>query len=312
MINKYIYLIFLLLIFGLGACQKDDAQEGEGRNKKNLYRVKEITGTHEALGEFRLECSYVNEKLDSAVCYNSEGEMIGKLMTSYSGAHVNFYWYDKVVSVPSDSVTKLNPDSIPYVLQIATHWEFWLSGDLIKQEIVAYYGSKVLPEGAEFDYTYELKDEMKYLYEYDSDGRPLYLRVLNLFDGEQLPHKYEFLYEQNKSIGYIDYIYQVEQWKEVRKLSYEWQDEQIRYMAEYRMDEEWKLGEKSEIKYDGRYPVQVINGESTVSYSFDGNGNLTYMQQGNSMFRIKYEAGHGNFSFVEWPNYLLTAKPQLK
>lgn len=312
MINKYIYIVFLLLIFGLGACQKDEAEEGAGRNKKNLYRVKEISGTNKAWGEFRLECSYVNEKLDSAVCYNSDGKMIGKLMTSYSGANVNFYWYDKVVSVSPDSVAKLNPDSIPFVLQVAAHWEFQLSDDLIKQEIVAFYGSKILLEGAEFDYTYELKEEMKYLYEYDSDGRPLYMRVLNLVDGEQLPHKYEFLYEQNKPIGYIDNIYQEDQWKEVRKLSYEWQNEQIRYMADYAMNGEWKLEEKSEIKYDGRYPAQLITAEGIISYSFDVNGNLTHMQQGNNSFRIKYETGHGNFSFLEWPWYLLTAEPQLK
>lgn len=310
--NKYIYLIFLLLVFGLNACQKDDAGEASEGNKKNLYRVKEIAGTNDAWGEFRLVCSYVNEKLDSAVCYDAEGEMIGKLMTSYSGANVNLYWYDKVVSVSPDSVAKLDPDSIPYVLQPAAHWEFRLNGDLIKQEIVAYYGPRELPEEAEFDYTYELKDEMKYLYEYDAWGRPLYLRVLNLIDGEQLPHKYVFLYEQDRPVGYIEQEYQEEQWKEVRKLSYEWQGGQICCMAEYVMNEEWELKEKGEFKYNGRYPAQLITTEGTVSYSFDGNGNLTYWQQGNRSFTIKYEAGHGNFSLLEWPRYLLTAEPQVK
>lgn len=310
--KRYIFFMFLLLS-AMVACQDDDdpvvSAEMHG---KNLYRVQEISGINERWGEFQLKCGYTNERLDSIVRYDAEGKVQNRLVTNYSGSTVRFYWYDYVVSVSPDSVAKLEPDSVPRVLQLAASWYFQLKNELIREEQLNIYRPKVLPGSAEFDYTYELQSETKYLFEYDEAGRLLYMRRMNLLDIEEHPLKYEFLYENNRNAGFIETFYRTNAWEPVRKVADEWQGEQLKVMLEYRMDRDWELQERKELVYNGIFPSQLITENGNVSYSFDENGNLTDYRCGKTSLQIKYEAGHGNFSWIKWPDCLLTAEPGVK
>ncbi len=309
--KRYIFLMFLLLA-GMVACQDDDPVVPAGMNGKNLYRVKEIAGTNERWGEFLLKCGYTNERLDSIVRYDARGKIQNRLVTNYSGSTVRFYWYDYVVSVSPDSVAKLEPDSVPRVLQLAVSWYFQLKNERIKEEQLSIYRPKALPEGAEFDYMYEQQSEVKYLFEYDEAGQLLCMRRMNLLDPEDRPLKYEFLYENSRNAGFVETLYRTNAWEPVRKVANEWQGEQLKVILEYTMGEDWELQEKKEWVYNGIFPSQSIAEKGNASYSFDENGNLTGYQCGKTSLQIKYETGHGNFSWIKWPDCLLTAEPGVK
>ena len=309
--SKYIFSIFLIWTMGWVACQKEDEPEME-RNIKNLFRVKEISGTNPTLGEFRLQCGYVNEKLDSMVLYDREGKVRGRLVALYAGSKADFYWYDYVVSVDADSAAKLEPDSVPRVLQIRTHWNYQLSGNLIQQEIITAYGPRAPAPDAEFDYTYEVKSEMKYLYEYAPSGRLLYLRTMNLNDPNQPPHKYEFSYKQNRNTGYIEYVYQTDSWIPGYKMDYEWSDDRIKAMVESVMNGDWQLRQKSEFSWQGAYPARLSSDEKSIEYAYDIHGNLSGIRTGEEEYKMTYENGHGNFDWFRMPENLFTMAPVIK
>lgn len=310
--NKYLLIIISLLFVGLGACQDDDTEVVPVWEQKNLYRVKEIVGTNAKWGDFRLEFSYTNEKLDSIVCYDKQEKMLGRLSATYSNSTVYFYWYDYVVSIDADSVAKIHPDSIPYSAQLATSWNYQLDDNKIKEEVVAYYGPKKLSVDADFDYTYELKGEMKYLYEYGINGCNLFMRVLNLYDANEMPIKYEFMYEQNLASGYIKHIYNSDSWVPNSKVIYVRKGGQVCGIEEYVLKEEWALSSMQELVYQGNYPVRLESGEDVVEYVCDTNGCLVEMQSKTAKIEIKYEAGHGNFNWLQMPKVLLSAAPYIK
>lgn len=308
--KRYIFFMFLLLS-AMVACQDDDDPVVPAQSK-NLYRVREISGINERWGEFRLKCGYTNERLDSIVRYDAQGKIQNRLVTSYSGSIARFYWYDYVVSVSPDSVAKLEPDSIPRVLQLAASWYFQLKDGLIREEQRNTYGPKTLSKDAEFDYTYELQSEAKYLFEYDEAGRLAVMRRMNLLDIEEHPLKYEFLYENDRQAEFIEHFYRTDAWKPVRKVANEWQGGQLKAVLEYVMDQDWVLQEKRDFVYSGGFPSQLLSETGNVSYSFDAAGNLTGYRCGNISLQMKYEAGHGNFSWIQWPECLLTVEPGVK
>lgn len=310
--KRYIFFMFLLLS-AMVACQDDDdSVVSAGMQGKNLYRVQEISGINERWGEFKLKCGYTNKQLDSIVRYDAEGKIQSRLVTNYSGSTARFYWYDYVVSVSPDSVAKLEPDSVPRVLQLAVSWYFQLKNELIREEQLNTYGPKTLSEGAEFDYTYELQSETKYLFEYDETGRLLYMRRMNLLNTEEHPCKYEFFYENHRQAGFVENLYRTDGWEPVRKVANEWQGGQLKAVLEYVMDQDWVLQEKKDFVYSGDFPSQLISETGNVSYSFDAAGNLTGYRCGNISLQMKYEAGHGNFSWIKWPECLLTVEPGVK
>ena len=310
--NKYLLIMVSFWLVIMSACQDHDTDVVPVWKQKNLYRVKEIAGTNEAWGNFRLECGYVNEKLDSIVRYDEKGKIMGRLMTSYYGNSADFYWYDYVVSVDADSVAKLDSDSIPYALQLAVHWNYQLSEDKIKQEIVTTYGVKELPVGADFDYTYELKGEIKYLYEYGEDSRPLYLRVLNLYNGDEMPAKYEFLYEQDRKAGYLEYKYETASWLPYRKVVYEWADDQVKSINEFLEEEGWNLIGKQEFTYQGTLPVRLTTSAGNTDYGYNSNDCLSEIQSKNAKVKVTYESGNGNFSWLKMPERLFSAAPSIE
>ena len=309
--NKYLLIIISLLFVGLGACQDDDTEVVPVWEQKNLYRVKEIAGTNAKWGDFRLEFSYSNEKLDSIVCYDKQEKMLGRLSATYSNSAVYFYWYDYVVSIDADSVAKIHPDSIPYSAQLATSWNYKLDNNEIIEEIVAYYGPKELPEDADFDYTYELKGEMKYMYEHDVNGRNLFMRVLNLHETDEMPIKYEFLYEQNLKNGYVKYVYGIDSWNPSSKVMYIRGGEQVCGMEEFVFKDGWVLQSKQEFIYQGSNPIRLENGGDVIEYVYE-KGCLTKLQSKDIEIEIKYEAGHGNFYWLQMPEVLLSAAPYIK
>ena len=180
---KYIVSIvqISLLLLTMVACNKEEAYStGIGDSG---YRVKKITGHNELWQDYTMECAYENGRLDSAVIYHHNKSVRSLLYMTYKTDLTEAEILDVVPMVDQDSVAKLHPDSIPYAMETAMLIRFTVDeANRIKSQHIEYWRPMEQDPGEDYEYRYEMKEQINFLYEYAEDGRLLIWRSPNYQD----------------------------------------------------------------------------------------------------------------------------------
>ena len=275
---RYILILAVVLIPFIYSCNDDDKDEYQ-KETVNIQRVKEINGHNDHWGDFKMECSYTDHFLDSAIVTDAAGKRIGIIQSTY-GIENTLDVFDLVKSDESDVLIRRRIFSKSYVKND--------EGKVIETTEHYYGPSENLQEGA-FDF-YEEKKTVRNIFEYDEMGRmivcrcpdPLHKQMLyydglriisvehyNIANGEwNLAGEEKYIY-QNKKLSSISFIMGNE---EVSTWKYNWNADQLASLD-----------------------VASQNGNETRTFTYDAQGFVTSMTIGDENLKIIYERGNGNF-----------------
>lgn len=305
--KRRIMIITRLVIFVclLGACDKgnDDSRAGMVN-----YRVKTVSGYNGLWGDFRMVYGYTGSRLDSIVWRNARGEKTRMLEVRYNVNKIIAELDDIVCKVSADSAAKLDPDSIPYTWQTALKIEHTTDrqGNLLDEHIV-YKAPVEQDADDEYSYVYEQTGEVKFLYEYDEEGKLLAWRSPFYGDNRYMV-KEEYVYNgQRVDEGELR-VYELSEWKQVGS-------EIFTYNGDLLMG--WQVSQtfpgenlqetKAEYTYAGSqlqkitYAVSENGAWKTareIVYTFDTSGRVTKIDYGNGEWEeIEYEDLPGNSDY---------------
>lgn len=288
---------------------------------KNSYRAKTISGRNAHWGDFKLELSYKNEKMDTARLLNAEGRKVGQIRVKLSSSTNQTYYVD-------DFVPKISPDSIQrlderltatygkgnYTLEdsVPLSQENLFSAQLTQDKFTretkitrVYYGPVDDPlSNGKYVYKYRKIMQMIDSYEYDDENNLIAERVFeDVYDAddekkyERRVRKYEYVYHDKQLSAIIHYE------AEAGADFTEYDRYQFNYTAGKLTTIQGQTLTK-QFTYDGNSISSVSYGDRNYSYKYDTHGNVTRIDTGNGNYmEIEYEPGHGNIEqllpFVE-------------
>jgi len=169
--------------------------------------------------------------------------------------------------------------------------------------------------GEDFDNSYLKTYRTINTYEYNENSNICINRIYHdVYDPEDIHqetyertlHKYETLYEGDRitSILYMT-APAGENWIEQDRYSFTYSGNLLQSVK--------SNGRTLEFTYNGTVPATVTDGETQYTYKFDGNGNVTEINDGQGNFmKITYESGHGNFSVFTPVIDQMLGKPFIK
>lgn len=305
--KRRIMIITRLVIFAclLGACDKGN---NDGRSGIVNYRVKTVSGHNQLWGDFRMVYGYTGSRLDSIVWRNHRGEKTRMLEVSYNVNKIIAELDDIVCKVSADSAAKLDPDSIPYTWQTALRIEHTTDrrGNLLDEYIV-YRAPVEQTAGEEYSYIYEQTGEVKFLYEYDEEGKLLAWRSPFYGDNRYMV-KESYVYNGQRTDEGILWVYELPEWKQVGREVFSYNGDLLAgWQASLTLPGESLQETKAGYTYAGNqlqkitYTVRENGGWKTareVTYTFDNSGRVTKIDYGNGEWEeIEYEDLPGNSDY---------------
>lgn len=317
--KQTLYLLISTLFLAVACTKEADmnmATEPEYTVQKNLCRVTKIEGHNEHWGDYTWLISYDKEKIEAAFRVDTEGDTIGNIqMYYYSAISHRTQINDFIPKIDADSIQRLDQflenkygagnyslkDSIP--LEGMTLYDqsidLYEDGRIKRQKVTHYSPRENVGVGDDFDNSYLLVDRTTNTYEYDENGRIIINREsYDVFDqedpkGEKFDrtlHKYETMYDGSKITAIIHMTALAgENWTEQDRYTYNYSGNLLQAVN----------NEKRVLKftYSGNTLMSVADGGTQYTYKFDGNGNVTEINDGQGNFmKMTYESGHGNFS----------------
>lgn len=306
---KRIFMIMIqLAVFSclLGACDKDDDNKPE-KGALN-YRVKTVSGHNELWGDYRMVYGYSGSRLDSIVWRNAQGVKTRMLEIRYNVNKMVAELDDIVCRVSADSAAKLDPDSVPYTWQTALRIEHTTDrqGNLLDEHIV-YRSPVEQVEGEEYSYIYEQTGEVKYLYEYDEEGRLIAWR--SPFYGEdRYMVKDEYVFNGKRIDEGRFTVYELPEWKSIGNESFTYQGDLLMgWQASLTFPGKSAQENKAEYSYSGRQVQKIIYSVKEsgawkafreVSYTYNSSGRVSKIEYSNGEWEeIEYEDLPGNFDY---------------
>lgn len=319
--KKILYILCCLA--GLSACTKEGdmtvAEEQIHTVKKNLYRANKIEGHHSAWGDFVLYLNYEKEALLSGIRVNSENDTIGNISASYSDNQCRFSVSDFIPNIDRDSIDRLDQalkekygagnyslkDSIPSVSRerYVQTVDLYTDGRVKRQAAAYYIPREDVGVGEDFDNSYKLTHKVINTYEYDANSNICINRIFeDVYDQEDIYgekfdrslYKTEATYDGGKivALGWFT-AKSGENFTEYNRYQYTYAGERI---ASIRGE-----GFSVEYAYNGNKVTVTKEGDSTAYYELDEHGNVIKMDDGKgNVYKIEYEAGHGNFSTLSF------------
>lgn len=276
-------LIALLFASVFMACDDDDPALTNIWMEKNTNRVKEITGHNDWWGDFRMECFYKNEKLDTAWVYTLSGRVLAFAKGEYTGNVWAFHLYDYIV--PDDAGEE--PAFMLLMDLSYTH-----DDNLLKSLDLDYYGPQ------EDGWYYERKRKSRERYEYDEKGRLICVRISGDYKQDEPLLKKEYSYDREQMTGWVCYLYETDHWaaKEQVTMTYAGELSEVDYYDVAT----GRSVRKETFDYNGGLLSGIVSsGDVTgkVSYTLNEEGYVTRIDAGNGqVMNIRYESGNGNFS----------------
>ena len=306
--KRVLLILIQLAVFAflLGACDKDD-ENGSGNGLLN-YRVKSVSGHNGLWGDYKMVYGYTGSRLDSIVWRDAGGKKTRMLEIRYNVNKINAVLDDVVCAVSADSAAKLDPDSIPYTWQTALKIEHTTDrqGRLL-DEYISYRAPRGLQEGEEFSYVYEQTGEVKFLYEYDSDGKLLAWRS-PFYGEERYMVKNAYVLNSDRVEEGTYTVYELPEWISLGNESFTYNGDLLTgWQASLTFPGKDLQETKAEYTYVGNQLQKIAysvkkNGSwkktGEVSYTFDAEGRVTKIDYGNGEWEsVEYENLPGNFDY---------------
>ena len=329
-------IITVLSFIVLASCTKDAemnmAQEKTFVPEKNMYRATQIEGKNPHWGDYTLKMEYKNEKLESCVRLDNEGDTVGRIRISrISDIKYSFYIEDYVPSIDADSIQRLDDrlkktygannyslkDSIPKSAQTLLNMvvDLYRDGRVVRQTAIYYVPRENNGVGDDFDYTYLKNYKITDVYEYDEEGRICACREFyDVFDRKDAEIYTRSLYKD-------EYVYNKKYLTDILLMEAESGDSfksYDRYVIQRTGDSIEDItgehGVKRHFVWTNGTLSSIQDEKGNIcTYAWDGNGNVTEINEGNgNVMRVTYEAGNGNFSWLSPLRDYLYGNPYIK
>lgn len=280
-IIKFLWLS--LIGIAIASCDKND--NAGPQTQKNLYRVKEISGHNAIWGDFKMNLQYENSNFEKGVVVNSQNDTVGKL------DHI----YDTRNKLHTYRVSVALPVSSPDGSGVSTSWLTVrsVSRDLRKEIISSYeYHNNEFKELPGKTYLYEYEDSLAF------NPKVIKWRGYENQDDVSGLEKMTYSYggEQIKSGEYAEYH---TNWTTTAHYTYGYQDGRLVSLIGKTTGGQTILDKK--FVYEGTHLkiTTIANGVTReVTYTLNSEGYVTRIDEGNGNYMdVKYESGHGDFSY---------------